>query len=313
MAKYAVAQDAICALRRQIAVIEGRPAAADDALRESREPVLPRQRDTALRPAPAPEKLVTGAEGLDRALGGGIGRACLCEIHVGEARDAGAGAGFALALASLARKDGGDGPVLWAGTMDGFRESGFPHAAGLQQAFALPPQDVLIAQTRKPSDALWVAGESAGLDALAAVIIEMHGDPTCLDLTATRRLHRRARTAGRPVFLLRLSARRQPTAAPVRLGLAPAPASPRVVFGQPLAGSLGLPAFTVTLEKCRANPGAQFIVEWDCNEHRFLERQPDSRTTHPVPVVSASFDRPDPPPSFRQIVALGSRHRRKAG
>src|SRR5690606_29740382 len=101
-------------------------------------------------------------------------------------------------------------------------------------------------------------------------------------------------------------AERQPTAAPVRLGLAPAPAAPRRVLGRPLAGSLGLPAWAVTPEKCPANPGGQFILEWDCHERRFHERLLHQPAAHPVAVVCASSDRPDHPPAPRQAVALGS-------
>ena len=47
------------------------------------------------------EILPTGVEALDEALGGGLPRAALTEIHGLETRDAGAVAGFVLALASL--------------------------------------------------------------------------------------------------------------------------------------------------------------------------------------------------------------------
>src|SRR5690606_9524558 len=159
--------------------------------------------------------------------------------------------------------------------------------------------------------ALWIAAEAAGLAGLAAVIVEIAGNPACLDLTATRRLQRRASAGGRPVFLLRLAAASQPTAAPLRLGVETLPASPREVLGQPLAGTLGRPAFTVNLEKCRAHPARQFILEWNCNERRFHECR--RRATYPVPVVAPSADRPDPAPPVRAGMADGPGIRRKAG
>jgi protein ImuA len=257
--------------------------------------------------------LATGAGALDRALGGGLERDALCEIHADEARDAGAGTGFVLALASLLLEPGGAGPLLWTGTAESFREAGFPHAAGLGEAFAMPARAVLLAEARTPREALWIAGEASGLAALSAVIVEIGGDPPCLDLTATRRLQRRARAAGRPVFLLRLSAGRRPTAAPVRLAVAPAPAAPGTVFGRPLAGTLGRPAFTLVLEKGRAGPGGPFTLEWDCDERRFHEQPPRRQPAHPVAVVSPSCDRPDPAPASRQVVALGPVPRRRTG
>ena len=48
--------------------------------------------------------LPTGVAALDRTLGGGLPKAALTEIHGAETRDAGAVAGFALALASLVLK-----------------------------------------------------------------------------------------------------------------------------------------------------------------------------------------------------------------
>lgn len=281
MADPSMAQEILCALKRRIAAIDRPHSPAEEAAR-----------------------VATGAAGLDAALGGGIEQAALCEIRAAQSRDGGAATGFALGLASLAMR-GRKAPLLWIGTASGFRETGFPYAEGLR--FAVGPEDLLLAEARKPLDALWIAAEAAGLAGLAAVVIEIEGNPACLDLTATRRLQRGAHAGGRPVFLLRLAAQGQPTAAPLRLGVGPAPAPPREVFGQPLAGTIGGSAFTVTLEKCRANPGRQFILEWNCNERRFQERL--RQAADPVVVVPASFERPDPTQPLRS----GMEKRRKAG
>ena len=151
--------------------------------------------------------LPTGIDALDRALGGGLPKAALTEIHGAETRDAGAVAGFALALASLILKGQKAGlPLLWIGTSEIFREAGFPYAAGLARDFGIAPEALLFSEAPKLADALWIAEEAARLSALAAVVIELRGNPDRLDLTATRRLHRRAEQAGRPVLLIRQAA-----------------------------------------------------------------------------------------------------------
>src|SRR5690606_36990701 len=124
------------------------------------------------------ERLRLGDEAFDRALGGGLDPAALCEIHAQETRNAAAASGFALALASLAAQRL-PGSLLWIGS--GFREAGFPYAGGLQQEFGLTPEAVLLAEARKPLDALWIAAEAAGLAALSAVVVEISGNPACLD------------------------------------------------------------------------------------------------------------------------------------
>lgn len=272
----------------------------------------------APEPHHAPHILQSGMPDFDRALGGGLARAALCEIYGAEARDTGAVSGFALALAGLARRqqeegsptaNGGQAPILWIGAADLIAETGFPHMPGIAGTFGIPHQALLFARAEKPLDALWIAGEAAGLSALSAIIIEIHGNPSSLDLTATRRLHRRARAAGRPVFLLRLSAEKQPTAAPVRFCVSPAPARPREIFGQPLARSLGASAFSIEIDKCRANPGRRLILEWNSDEHCFCER----RSKDPVAVVPASADRQNHAPALWPVLARRSRRGRQTG
>jgi protein ImuA len=297
MASTAVAREAVFALRREIARIEGTlpeelaPAACGSAT------VLRRQ-GTVLE---AGAVLATGAERLDEALGGGLPLAALTEIHGAETRNAGTVAGFALALAALSMKQKGAGlPLLWVGTSEVFHEAGLPYAAGLARQFGIDPASLLFSSAPKLADALWVAEEAARLSALAAVLVELRGNPDRLDLTATRRLHRRAQLAGRPVFLVREAAHADPTAAPVRLVVAPAPAAHRVTLAGPLAGSIGAPAFSVLVGKSRAAPSAEFILEWNSHDLAFQERQPqDSRR-----LVSVSRPRADPAPASGAVVAF---------
>lgn len=280
MAIDAVARDTVFALRRQIAKIEGTlserlevPAGFDaDRMLVRRSGV-----------AESHGLLATGAEHFDAALNGGLPKAALTEFHGAETRDAGTVAGFALALAGLLLKPAETpAPILWVGTAEIFREAGFPYARGLQANFGIAPENLLYAEAPKVTDALWIVEEAAGLAALCAVVLELRGNPDRLDLTATRRLHRRAQAAGRPVFLLRQAARAEPTAAPVRLIVAPAPATPRSTMAGPLDGTIGRPGIAVTIGKSRAAQPGQFTLEWNPDERTFLDRK-HAGATHQRP------------------------------
>ncbi|ANT49092.1 ImuA family protein [Mesorhizobium amorphae] len=314
MAMTAVARETVFALRRQIAKIEGtlperlaapagtRPDARADTdasgIAPERTPEI-----TILRRGVAvasPDAFLrTGVERLDTALSGGLPKAALSEIHGLETRDAGAVAGFALSLTSLILRQEPHLPVLWIGTSEIFREAGFPYARGLHGLFGIEPEQLLFSEAPKLVDALWIAEEAARMTALAAVILEIRGCPQRLDLTATRRLHARAQNAGRPVLLLRQAGEAEPTAAPVRLIVSAAPSASRDTIAGPLAGSIGRPAFTVSIGKSRTALPGQFTLEWNPNEHAFEER-----TENPVAVVPASGRRTHPAPASGAVLAF---------
>jgi protein ImuA len=303
MAMNAMAQRTMFALRQKIANIEG-TLPERLALPDGSETV--RRREGIATGPGAIRFLPTGVERLDTALGGGLPNAALTEIHGGAIRDAGAVAGFALALAGLALKSREDAdrqnrfPVLWIGVSQVFTEAGFPYSPGIAALFGFSPDELLISQAPKLMDALWIAEEAARLKELSAVILEMHGNPGRLDLTSTRRLHRRAQVAGRPVFLLRQAGEVEPTAAPVRMIVSAAPAVPRGTVAGPLADSIGRPAFTVTIGKSRTALPGEFTLEWNADERAFQERRPEnSRTMVPAPAF-----RPDFSPAPGQVVAF---------
>ncbi|WP_457940105.1 ImuA family protein [Mesorhizobium sp. 10J20-29] len=306
MATNAATQGTVFALRRQIAKIEGRLAErleerSGEAAAES--DIVLRQHGIAV---PAGGLLPTGVEDLDRALGGGLPKAALTEIHGTQTRDAGAAAGFALALISMALKQRADrAPLLWIGTAEIFREAALPYAAGLQARFGIAPEDMLLSEAPKLADALWIAEEAARLTTLSAVLLELRGNPQALDLTATRRLHRRAQAGGRPVFLLRQSAHAEPTAAPVRLIVSPAPAGLRQTAGGALARSIGPPGFSVTIGKSRTALPGQFIAEWNFDARSLQQRRPDRPSAeNPLAVVSLSQRREGHAAAAGTVVAL---------
>ncbi|WP_245444841.1 ImuA family protein [Pseudaminobacter soli (ex Li et al. 2025)] len=307
MATSAVAQATVFALRQKIARIEGtlpeRLAAPAKARPEEGAVVL--RRNGAVDAAGC---LATGAAGFDAALGGGLPLAALTEIHGTETRDAGSASGFALALAGLllaraARRV----PLLWIGTTEIFREAGMPYAPGLRSRFGIEPDELLIAEAPNLLDALWIAEEAADLKGFSAVILEIRGNPQKLDLTATRRLHRRALGAGRPVFLLRQAGQAEPTAAPVRLVVSPATAAPRHTLAGPLAGSIGPPGFAVSIDKSRLALPGQFTLEWNADERSFAERHKQALGPADTgAVVSLSRHRAHPAPASGTVLAFAA-------
>ena len=286
MAISAVAQETVCSLRHKIAKIEGRlPEHLGGGKKDSSgsETISLRRHGFV---APDYGFLATGVENFDAVLGGGLPRAALTEVHGPSTRDAATVAGFVLAFASSAL-DAETAPVLWIGTTEIFREAGFPYAPGIQSLYEIDPARLMVAQAPKLADALWIAEEAARLKGFSAVVLEICGNPARLDLTATRRLHRRANAAGRPVFLLRHAAGPEPTAAPVRLVVSAAPAGLRRTFQGSLARSIGPPSFTVAISKNRTAPPTQFTLEWNPHGRSFQER----RTENPVPVAPLSQHR----------------------
>lgn len=318
MAATAMAQETLCALRRQIARIEGvpaarleppapvrRPRAADDG-----EAVVLRENGRA---APLPQgmrfgaarTMATGLAEFDALLGGGLPLAALSEIVAADTRDSGAAAGLALALALVAMTGAKDAGrlLLWIGEAEALREAGGLYAPGLAATFGIAPHRLLFARAGRTADTLWIAEEAARLSALGAVILEVRGNPRRLDLTATRRLHRRAAIAGRPVLLVRQAGMAEPTAAPVRLHVTAAPAAPRTILGEPQPGSIGRPGFAVTVDKSPAARPGSIAMEWNRDDQRLQSRQPPN----PGLVVSPPRQRPGAAPPPRPRLANGRR------
>jgi protein ImuA len=307
MVERAVARETIFALRRKIARIEGvaadRLAPPPDGGPEEAGARLVRRNGLAI--GGRLSLMRTGARSLDTALGGGLPRAGLVEIHGRETHDAGAVAGFALALASLLLKEETSKPLFWIGTAGIFSETGFPYLPGLCARFDIAPDAFLLASPGRLRDALWIAEEAARLKALSAIFLEIEGSPRRLDLTATRRLHRRVLQAGLPLFLLREAGIAEPTAAPLRLVVAPARARPRSTLAGPLAHSIGPPSFAVGIGKSRNAASGEFILEWDAAERGFRERRQEDHGTENIGiVVSSSSDRPHPAPAARTLLAF---------
>lgn len=317
MAQAALAREGLFALRREIARIEGRLAerlelpvfdprsipGEGKAVPNAGDAMVVRRSGIA-----GPALLPLGVPALDDPLGGGVPLAAMTEIHGAQMRDAGAVAGFALGLAALALKQApaDDRPVLWISAAGMFAEAGEPYMPGILARYGIPAERMLLCRAQRIEQALWVAEEAAALPALALMLLEVGGTPKKLDLTATRRLHRRAQIAGRPLFLLRQSAVAEPTAAPVRLEVSPAPAGERQLLqslpdAALLEGSIGPPAVKVAITRSRTNMPASATLEWSDDARAFRAREPAIRGSGGVgraadhgTVAAFSQDRPHP-------------------
>ena len=269
-APRATARATLSSLRRQIATIEKTAPsfAGEEKGWEAR------------REAERAAVAATGADALDRELGGGVALAALTEIHARTVRDAGLATGFVAGLLTLCAGPSflGRDPVLWIGAPGVFAEAGTPHGRGLA-TLGFAPDRLLTVEPRTLADALWVAEEAAHTRGLAATVLDMRGNAGRFGLRETQRLHRRALASGRPVFLLRQSAEAEASAAPLRLVVAPAPSAPLTVLAgtahaRAVPGGIGPPGFAVTIEKNKAGPaGRTHLIHWNSHERSFFTEQ----------------------------------------
>lgn len=296
-----MAREAFVELARRIARIEGRtvPAAGfpeeSAALAGARIPPVPARQP--LSPRRGGTMLPLGIPELDRALGGGLRHDALHEIRAETTREAAAASGFATTLLSLLTRHD-DRPLLFVVELAAAREGGLPYGPGLDQ-FGLDPGRLVMVETARPEEALWVFEEGLRCAGLAAVLCELRGHPKVLDLTASRRLALRARDSGVMGFLLRQAVAAEPGAAVTRWRVAPRPAGTLDDF----ADGIGRPAWRLDLERNRAGRLGRFDLEWDHAAFRFA-RASESRAALPVDRPAVSLERPDLADAARPVVAL---------
>ncbi len=296
------AEPDLAELRRQIAQLENRPVrlktqGPERAAKKIGQRTGPGETPGISGPA---RRFDPGFGALLAGTGLEAGLACgaLHEIASDETRQAGAAAGFALALATrlaLTRP----GALLWVSDAGVPVEAGRLHAAGLAQ-FGLDPDRIVEVRTHSPSDTLWALEEGLGCTGLVGVIGEFLQAPRALNLTASRRLALRAASGGVTGFLVSHAAPPTPGAAatrwrvtggPGRGTVAPPPGAAADEAGPGSETEIGLsfPAWRVRLERNRAGKPAAFDLEWDCDERIFRA------TTHLEPVATAPCDRQDRP------------------
>lgn len=317
MAKEALAQERLCALRETIARMEGRPLASLEAEGPEEEacPVA----DEATGGRAGCRRVPFRLPPLDKALAGGLPRAGLAEIRSGELRNAGASTGLALSfLAFLAREseENGEEPAfLFIGERGVAREAGETFAPGLVD-HGLYPGRFLHAAPRRLEEALWLAEAAIESRAFRAVVLEIAGNPQKFGLGESRRLNLRARHAGSLLLLLRQGGGEEAGSTLFRLEASPSRSGfYRLPDGRPLNGTLGAPGLAIRVEKSpdpAFPPLSQAIaIEWNAHERLFAlpdaslppVRKP-AGATHPGARLPAPSDRPDRTQALGRVMAF---------
>jgi protein ImuA len=308
MARSAVAQETVFALRETIARLEGKPLPTLAAAKAQDE-------DGAKR-APA-NVLETGIAVLDTALDGGLPSDGLTEIRSEGLRHAGAASGFALALCARFQARSGTEAndtgraILWIADRMATLEAGRPYPLGLAH-FGLAIDQLFHAAPAALEDALWLAEAALASGVFCMTILETHGNPKAFGLTESRRLNLRAKAARRPLLVLRHAAEEEASSALFRFLVQPAFASERRLPGGPvLGGSIGHPVFRLTLEKSR-NPAPLCLhLEWNPHDRQFLVLDPSKHAVlpgqsaaHSGAPLSQAFDGSHSAPPLGSVLAF---------
>jgi protein ImuA len=237
--------------------------------------------------APGVAPFTTGAPELDDALGGGLARGVLHEIHAEASADAASATGFAALLALRAAECK---PIAWIRQDYADVEAGALHAPGLAE-LGIDPDRLILVRARNAADVLRASAEAVRCPALGAVLMEPWGEPKALDLTASRRLSLAAADSGVTLLLIRTAAQPSPSAATTRWSV-------RARLSAALeANAPGLPAFTLALLRHRAGvPAQRWDLEWDRDRLSF--RTPP--LPRPVPALPPVRTPATAPGEFRR-------------
>ena len=221
----------------------------------------------------------------------GLARGQLHELFAGQADDAGAAAGVAVALALAARAL----PLLWLRTEGTERQAGRVQASGLAELGA-DPASLLLGVVPDEAALLRAAADAARCAGLGTLLVEAWGRAPGIDLTATRRLMLAAEASGVTVLLLRVEARPVPSAAATRWQV-------EAMLSLALeADAPGLPAFTLTCLRRRGGPeGQRWCVEWNRDTRTFAPQTPAPALSGAgLPLVADRAAALDPPAFVRR-------------
>ncbi len=214
---------------------------------------------------PPAKRTRLGVGAVDAMLSGGLKLGSLHEVYAATGGDAGAATGFALALAVRAAAAR---PILWARQDMLDVEAGQIYAPGLAE-MGIAPGSVVLVRGRDAEDVMKAGEDAARCAGLGAVIIEPWGNPTQLNLTASRRLVLAAAASGVTVMMLRIAAVPKPSATETRWCVAAAPSC--LLDGN----APGQPAFNVTLLRQRGGAASEtWCLEWRRDVHVFEGRDP---------------------------------------
>jgi protein ImuA len=199
-----------------------------------------------------------GHAGVDLCLNGGLVQGVLHEVFASIGHEA-AATGF---VAGLAMRVSEAKHVLWIAQDFSTIEFGGVSTIGLLE-LGFDPQCLLMLCVANAADGLRAAHDALTCAALGAVVLELHGHPKILDLTASRRLTLAAAEKGVTAFLLRLGAQPDVSTAETRW-LISAAASARLRDDK-----WGYPIFKANLVRHRSGPVGYWLVEWNCDDACF--------------------------------------------
>ncbi len=158
--------------------------------------------------------------------------------------------------------------ILWCAPRHLMAEFGALHAPGLAR-FGLAPQSLLMVETRRNEDVLWVLEEALRCKGLLIAIGCLDG----LKLTPARRLSLAAKEGGTPSLLVTAAHTPPAGAMATRWRIGPAPSASHLHD----ARTPGQPHLAVTLERCRRTPVCREVsltLEWSDATHRFRMAAP---------------------------------------
>jgi protein ImuA len=219
--------------------------------------------------------LSLGVAAMDQALGAGLLPGALHEVHAG---DWGAG-GFA---ACLAIRAAGKKPLFWVRPDYEALEYGALHAQGIRELGG-QPETLFLVKTANAAEALCAAHDILGCPHVGALLLEISGNPSALDMVASRRLNFAAGESGVTPILLRESAEALPSAAQTRWHVSSAP-----THGE----DWGMPSFTAELARNRQGPTGCWHLTWNPDNGLFRESARLQHAPNPGYLAAASFDRP---------------------
>lgn len=208
----------------------------------------------------APSPLISLGGAGEVLPGGGLKSGGLHEVAAAAYRDMGAATGFAAALVSCVMKQSAL-PVLWCETARPPFDMGRLYGPGIG-AFGIDPARFLFVEPPSDTDCLWVMEEALRARAFAAVIGEVDGRSSALDLSTTRRLQLTAEETQTPVLLFTGHGRQGASVAVTRWQVASAESESSfdVRGGEKLPGRA---RWSVSLTRCRGGKPGRWLMEWD--------------------------------------------------
>jgi len=189
----------------------------------------------------------------------GLSAALYSEIFASSREASGVGAALALAGDTMRqqRRDAAEEKaILWVQDKEAIRLSGRPYRPGLPKAVR---DRVIHVAAQSAADALFALEEGLRCRDLACVIGELAGNPRQFDFIASRRLALATEKHGVALFLVRLDAHAELSAARMRWRVAAAPSAP------PLwnRNAPGRAAWRAELFRARAHPPGEWILRDD--------------------------------------------------